>query len=245
MWVYPEEGESQGLYTIFRQVYSVFVCFTRQNIVAMKRLNKYIESNGDIYMLVNNVRHIYYSWVGFKEFPVLLTQRLRLRQAELRDVPHILENHSNESVMKYLGIKKLSTMEEAESLIKDAKDAFKEKEGIRWAITQLEDDVYIGSIGLRNLNKPGLKAEVGYELAFSAWGNGLMTEALAAVITFAFTKLKIPCIEAYVDPDNKASSRVLEKLGFDKIGLSKGAYQVNGKSVDTIVYNMPRHESEK
>jgi ribosomal-protein-alanine N-acetyltransferase len=76
--------------------------------------------------------------------------------------------------------------------------------------------------------------EMGYELHSDYWRQGLMSEALQAVLEFSFHGGAIPVVhrmEALVDPSNTASIRLLEKLGFQEEGVRrhfgfwKGAYR--------------------
>lgn len=195
-------------------------------------------------LLKNSFKNFYVNWAAFKSFPTLETERLILREAELRDVPYILSNHSNERVMRYLGSKRLDSMTEAENLIRDAKETFKNKEGIRWAITQKSDDIYMGSIGFWKLDKKNGIAEIGYELAPDHWGRGYMTEAIEEVIRFGFDKMLLEGIEANVDPKNEASGKVLRKMGFIATRYGKGTFSVAGKMMDTIVFELPRELAE-
>jgi ribosomal-protein-alanine N-acetyltransferase len=71
----------------------------------------------------------------------------------------------------------------------------------------------IGSCGF-TFRDPGL-AEVGYILARHAWGRGYATESLSAQVDAALSLGPIT-LEAWVHPDNRASSRVLEKCSFER-----------------------------
>lgn len=57
------------------------------------------------------------------------------------------------------------------------------------------------------------EVEIGYRLARPAWGQGYATEAAGAVRDFAFNQLCIPRLIAMIDPANRASIRVAEKIG--------------------------------
>lgn len=188
-------------------------------IDVVNRIYTLIHSNVETYKLRNGIKYIYLLNALFRDFPLLKTERLILRSAELKDVPYILANHSDDSVMKYLGTKKLSSMLEAEELIADAEAVFQKKKGIRWAITIKGEDCYVGSIGMWRLDKLWEKAEVGYELSTRHWGKGYMTEALSRVLKFGFEKLQVGVIEANVDIQNLRSGHLLEKLGFEEVDL--------------------------
>jgi len=56
-------------------------------------------------------------------------------------------------------------------------------------------------------------------LAYDAWGNGYMSEAIPAVVNYCFEKLKLNRLYSYHMVRNPASGRALEKSGFTKEGL--------------------------
>lgn len=203
----------------------------------MNRIYTLIHTNVETYKLRNGIKYIYLLNALFREFPILETDRLVLRSAELKDVPHILANHSDDSVMKYLGIKKLSSMSEAEELIEEANVVFQNREGIRWVITRKGEDYYVGSIGMWRLDKLWEKAEIGYELSTKHWGKGYMTEALTSVLEFGFDKIKVGLITANVDIQNLRSGHLLEKLGFNEIAEGYKNEKVDGTS-NLIHYSM-------
>jgi ribosomal-protein-alanine N-acetyltransferase len=61
--------------------------------------------------------------------------------------------------------------------------------------------------------------EVAYRLARSAWGRGIATEAAEALVAHALGALGLPRVVAVTYPENRASQRVLDKLGFERRGL--------------------------
>jgi RimJ/RimL family protein N-acetyltransferase len=84
------------------------------------------------------------------------------------------------------------------------------------------DGKVIGSITLdRGKGIHSCKAELGYVIAKKYWGKGLTTKAVQQTIQTGFEDLGIKRIEAYVDPTNIASQRVLEKNGFEREAFLK------------------------
>ena len=76
-------------------------------------------------------------------------------------------------------------------------------------------------------------------------GQGLMTEALGAVVPYAFQTLGAPVLSARVFRENKASQRVLEKLGFTREGLLRRAVRCPGGQVhDDVPFSLLRQEWE-
>ena len=87
-----------------------------------------------------------------------------------------------------------------------------------WAVVATADQRLIGGGGLyEDLFEPGWGVELGYALHPSAWGKGYATELGRACLDWADTVLQLPRVVAFVHPDNAASRRVLEKLGFTPV----------------------------
>jgi RimJ/RimL family protein N-acetyltransferase len=74
----------------------------------------------------------------------------------------------------------------------------------------------VGSCGLGR--RPSGAVEIGYWIARAFWGGGLATEACSALIAIART-LGLPSLQGSHFMDNTASARVLEKLGFEPVGI--------------------------
>ena len=63
--------------------------------------------------------------------------------------------------------------------------------------------------------------EVAYRLARTAWGRGIATEAAGALVAHGLHTLGLPRLVAVTYPENQASQRVLDKLGFERRGLTE------------------------
>lgn len=86
-----------------------------------------------------------------------------------------------------------------------------------WKIA-LKDGTVIGDAGFKGNAVKGA-VEIGYGLETAFEGNGYMTEAVKALIDWAFTQDGVYCVEAETEADNRASQRVLEKLDFVPSGM--------------------------
>ena len=102
----------------------------------------------------------------------------------------------------------------------------------------------IGCVGLNNLDRkswtqrvPDEQAalELGYWIGAPFWGQGFATEATAAVITFAFDRLRKTHLVAGCFRDNAASRRVLEKHGFASNGSRMLRSAAQGREVECIL----------
>jgi ribosomal-protein-alanine N-acetyltransferase len=105
--------------------------------------------------------------------------------------------------------------DEAKSQIRRRVALFEEREIGKFPIFLKEAGEFIGTCGLEPVEIDGRKeVELGYRLCLKYWGYGYATEAAAAVLEYGFDKLELGKIFAFVLPQNRASVKVLEKLGF-------------------------------
>ena len=81
-----------------------------------------------------------------------------------------------------------------------------------WMI-ELKDGTHIGELCFKGLNSKGI-AEIGYGISEEYQNNGYATEAVNAVLKWAFDNPNVIAIEAETDSENSSSKRVLEKCGF-------------------------------
>ena len=82
--------------------------------------------------------------------------------------------------------------------------------------------------------------EIGYILHPDAWGQRLATEALTAVIDHVFATRDVETLTADVDPENVASIRLLEKLGFEKTGEARATFLIGDQWKDSLYYGLSR-----
>ena len=160
-------------------------------------------------------------------FPVLNTRRLTLREIRPTDVQAVFDSLSQEAATKYINRGPMQSLEEAEKLVEIRASLFERSIGIRWAITLREKpDYLIGSCGYYKMDKGNQSVETGYDLHPTYWRQGFMTEALTAVINFAYSDqffFYLNRIQALTYVDNQASIGLLMKLGFEEEGLRREA----------------------
>jgi ribosomal-protein-alanine N-acetyltransferase len=184
----------------------------------------------------------------FKKFPELETERLVLREVTIADAEWYLEHFSRKEIVQGQGFPAPKGMKEArEELQLYFVDLFKERLGFRWGIELKAVGGLIGSCGYYKWLKPdGRQAEIGYDLDPPYWGQGIMTEALIAIIDFGFQKMKLNRIELLVMPRNKRSIGLAGKLGFKKEGvLREHGFDENMRPVDDVIFSMIRGDCVK
>jgi len=99
-----------------------------------------------------------------------------------------------------------------------------------WLCLRNQPHVLVGSIGLTAIARgPFQNAMLGYALGGQFQGRGLMSEALAAIINFAFSsEIHLHRIQANVRPENLRSLRLLEQLGFEREGFARDYLFIDG-----------------
>ncbi len=177
--------------------------------------------------------------LNFSPFPEIKTKRLLLRRMTDADVPELLFLRSNEKVMQFIGREKTQSIEEAIAFVQRINTGVDANESIMWAITLAEKpDTMIGTICFWNILKDHYRAEVGYVLHPGFWSQGIMKEALMAVVDFGFNEMKLHSIAGHINPENAVSGIVLEKCGFVKEAYFKEDFYFRGKFSDTAVYSL-------
>lgn len=150
--------------------------------------------------------------------PVLETKRLALRAPRLEDAKTVAMLANDRRIAENTArIPHPYKLKDAESFITGANGHDSET---AFLIT-LQDDTVIGACGIARQDEV---PEIGYWLGAPYWGKGFATEALHAVIDYAFTDLDHQALQAGARVTNPASRRVLEKCGFQWTGV--GLYRI-------------------
>jgi len=148
----------------------------------------------------------------------ITTERLRLRPFELSDAERVSELCNNYNIYKStLTLPHPYPIESALNWIPTHKENFDNDKSYEFAITDKNTGVLYGAIGLSNI-KSHKNGEVGYWIGEPFWGNGYGTEALGALIDFAFNHKNYHRVFARCFESNPASGRVLQKVGMEYEG---------------------------
>ena len=100
-----------------------------------------------------------------------------------------------------------------------------------------QDDVLVGGITLANVRRGVAQAgSLGYWIGAPYARRGYMTAAVAALIPYAFSTLRLHRLEAACIPTNAASVSLLEKTGFEREGYAREYLCINGQWQDHLLY---------
>jgi RimJ/RimL family protein N-acetyltransferase len=99
------------------------------------------------------------------------------------------------------------------------------------------DGSLVGAIGMTT--NSSRSASIGYWCAREARGRGLTTRALRLICRYALEELELERLELFTDPDNTASQRVAEKVGFQREGVLRShLVHPDGRRRDSVMFSL-------
>lgn len=151
----------------------------------------------------------------------LQTERLVLRRFAGHDWEALARLYADDIVMRHMlpgrGLTRPAAGERAKSNIHNFNDHWDRRGYGVWAVEDRASGRLLGQCGLRWIPEAE-QTEVLYLLTKTVWGRGLATEAAQAALAYAFGSAGLDNLIALTAPENKASQRVLDKLGFSYAG---------------------------
>jgi len=153
-----------------------------------------------------------------KPFPVLITKRLMLRDLKTEDRADVFSVYSNPEVTRCCDMVTLTDPVQAGEIIRVLQADWEKDSGARWAITRHGFPGVIGICGL-GWHRHNFSALLSYDLNREFWNQGIMTEAVRAVVGYAFGQAWLNRISAITFLDNPGSVQVLRHIGFQEEGI--------------------------
>jgi ribosomal-protein-alanine N-acetyltransferase len=168
----------------------------------------------------------------------LETERLLLRPFAMEDAEGMYRNWANDpEVTKYLTWPTHECMEVSRLIIEDWISHYDELDYYQWAIVFKDgEDEPIGSIGVVNKDDQIEMVHIGYCIGQKWWKQGIMSEALSALINFFFEEVEVNRIESRFDPNNLNSGKVMKKCGMKYEGTFREADWNNQGRSDAVMY---------
>lgn len=168
----------------------------------------------------------------------LRTPRLLLRSFESGDVPAIVRlAGAKEVAATTVHIPHPYITADAEDFIARMEAEYRLGSVAGFAITLASNKQLCGACGL-HIAPLQQRAELGYWIGVFYWGQGLATEAARAVVEFGFYTLGLHRIHASHFAGNRASGRVLEKIGMRHEGCFRDHIMKWGRYVDLENYGL-------
>jgi ribosomal-protein-alanine N-acetyltransferase len=151
---------------------------------------------------------------------ILVTARLRLAPLAEEDVSRLHALLVHPEVRRYLMDDEIVERQWVVDLIESSRRSFADAGPGIWGIESKRDGAWVGVAGLR-VSLGAREPQLIYALDPALWGQGLATEAATAVADHAFEVLGFPDLLASTDPPNRASIRVMERLGMRFLEASR------------------------
>jgi RimJ/RimL family protein N-acetyltransferase len=147
----------------------------------------------------------------------LRTDRLWLRPISPDDREALHRIWTEPEVRRFLWDDRVIDLATVDGVIERSASSFAAEAFGLLALRESEAGALLGTCGLYRVAK-GAEPELLYSLAPAAFGRGLATEAARAVLDDALTRLRLPRVLARADVPNRASVRVMERLGMAYAG---------------------------
>lgn len=147
--------------------------------------------------------------------PIFSSSRFHFRELTPDDASVMFDLHSNEAVMRYVGMPLWQLRSESLNYILKNERSYRTWGFGRWAVIDKDSGEFFGLAGLL-LDEQ--RIDLGYRFFPEYWGKQIATEAARAVLSYGFNTLSLPTIEARVALENLASEKVLTKIGMQYMG---------------------------
>lgn len=176
------------------------------------------------------------------ECPILVTDRLRLRLLEERDLALFSECANRPEIYATtLRMPLPYRVEDARRFMLVQHAAWDSQTGLVMTICMRETDEPIGSVGLEVYRSMD-RAELGYWVSVPFWNQGYATEAAAAIVAYGFEHLALHRVSACHAVGNDASAKVMRKLGMSYEGTHRENIKKDGTYRDDVVYAVLKRE---
>lgn len=165
------------------------------------------------------------------------TARLTMRPMAASDAEALYEAYRDPTVMRWWSSGPHTHVGETRDYLAPREEETHWRE---WAITTKDRGEVIGTLA-SHARRIGV-AEIGYLLVREHWGNGYAREAVARLLDILFVHEGHRRVTADTDPDNAASIRVLESLGFRREGLLRAEWETHIGVRDSLILGLLANE---
>lgn len=173
----------------------------------------------------------------------LETNRLILRRFCHGDEESMFKNWASDSeVTKSLTWPPHPDVDVTRAILNSWIDRYSDLSVYNWALEWKKTGEIIGTISVVKLNEAIEAADIGYCMGKAWWGQGIMPEALRAVIAYLFNEVGLNRIAACHDVNNPKSGRVMQKAGMKQDGILRAAGKNNLGICDEVWYSILKAE---
>lgn len=162
------------------------------------------------------------SKLNHKGTVALETPRLSLRPFQVSDDEPMYNNWASDpEVTRYLTWKPHPDLDETRRILAMFIAEAQSPDNYHWAIVPRDLGQPIGAVGITNVSDALRSGSLGYCIGKAWWGDGVMSEAVTAVLDFMFGEVGLERIEGLHDVQNPASGRVMQKVGMRHEGTCR------------------------
>ena len=173
----------------------------------------------------------------FKPFPTISAPRVTLRRITMGDLNSLYETCSDPSSCKYSDWYPHIDKNDTAAFIRYLNKNYRHNKLFTFGIIENKLDRLIGTISVVNINPAYTIAEIGYTIAPDFRRQGYASESAGALIDFLVQVVGIKRVEAKTLPENEASRRLLESLGFKMEALQTNGAVIRGEIKDCCLYS--------
>jgi [ribosomal protein S5]-alanine N-acetyltransferase len=167
--------------------------------------------------------------------PILSTPRLRLRQFRVEDVEAMHECLADAEAMRFWNhpahTKRIETERAVRRFVNCTPSYYR-----FWAVADARTDRCLGLVNYHDGHIRNKRVTIGYILSPARWREGLGIEAVSAMLDFCFDLMRLHRVQALIQPENAASLRLVEKLGFRREGLLRENFRIGDVWRDEVLY---------
>jgi RimJ/RimL family protein N-acetyltransferase len=165
-----------------------------------------------------------------------------LRQWRMEDAPAVVAACQDPAISHWIPwVPSPYTNEDAEAFLRGCLESGDER--YPFAIEDAETGELLGSIDMY-LNSERYRGHIGYWVAEGSRGRGICTRALRLLAAWALESLELQRLELITDPENVASQRVAEKVGFGREGVLRAHLRhPDGRIRDSVMFSLLPGES--
>jgi ribosomal-protein-serine acetyltransferase len=161
-------------------------------------------------------------------------QKLRLLDESDAGQLHAVIDANRDYLARWLTWAAGQTPEETLAFIQCTREQLADNDGFQMTI--VNDDEIVGVVGFVGVSWQHRSTTIGYWLAESAQGHGVMTHAVQALTNHAFETWRLNRVEIRASIENTRSRAIPERLGFTREGILRDAELVSDRYVDQVVY---------
>lgn len=184
-------------------------------------------------------------FVQGEQLDELRTERLRLRaprRSDLRPVDEAIQETIDELQRFLPWARPGHGRAESRHYLASVRAARRHRHAYEFLICDAATSEVQGMVSLHRIDWMRRSGGIGYWVRRSEWGRGIAPEAARAMLDVAFIECGLHRVEVLVAPENKPSQRVVDKVGFVREGVARGAEFVNGSHSDHIQYALLRSD---